>query len=117
MKLIFKLLVAVAVNAAALFAAAYLVKDLKLNVTVESIVFLAVILTLLNLLLKPVLKLILGPFIVLTLGLGLILVNMVILYILDIISPNLTIGGIVPLIYSSLIIGIVNFAFHFATKD
>lgn len=117
MKLIAKLLVTVAVNAAALFAAAYIVKGFNLNVTVESIVFLAVILTLLNLLLKPLLKLILGPLIILTLGLGLILVNMVILYILDIISPDITIGGIVPLIYSSIIIGVVNFVFHFATKE
>ncbi|MDO8664739.1 MAG: phage holin family protein [Candidatus Liptonbacteria bacterium] len=117
MKLLAKLLVAVAVNAAALFAAAYIVPSFTLNVTLQSIVFLAVILTLLNLLLKPLLKLILGPLIVLTLGFGLILVNMVILYILDIISPDLTIGGIVPLVYSSLIIGVVNFVFHFATKE
>ncbi len=117
MKLIAKLLVAVAVNAAALFAAAYVVKGFNLNVTVESVIFLAVVLTLLNLLLKPLLKLILGPLIVLTLGLGLILVNMVILYILDTISQALTIGGIFPLIYSSIIIGVVNFVFHFATKD
>lgn len=117
MKSIAKLLVAVAVNAVALFAAAYVVKGFNLNVTVESIVFLAAILTILNLIVKPLLKLILGPLIVLTLGLGLILVNMVILYILDIISPDITIGGIVPLIYSSLIIGVVNFIFHFATKE
>ncbi|MDP3948736.1 MAG: phage holin family protein [bacterium] len=117
MKLVAKLLVAIAVNAAALFAAAYVVKGFNLNVTVQSIVFLAVILTLLNLLLKPMLKLILGPLIILTLGLGLILVNMVILYVLDIISPDITIVGIISLIYSSLIIGIVNFVFHFVTKD
>ena len=116
MKSIAKLLVAVAVNVAALFVAGYFVKGFDLNATVESIFFLAVILTLLNLLLKPLLKLILGPIIVLTLGFGLILVNMVLLYILDIISPDLTIGGILPLLYSSIIIGLVNFVFHFATK-
>ena len=117
MKLVAKLLVAIVANIAALFAAAYVVQGFNLNVTVQSLIFLAVILTLLNLFLKPLLKLILGPIIILTLGLGLILVNMVILYILDSISPDLTIGGIVPLIYSSLIIGVVNFVFHFATKD
>lgn len=116
MKLLAKLLVAVAANAAALFAAAYAVNGFKLNATVEGIIFLAAILTLLNLFLKPLLKLILGPVIILTLGLGLILVNMVILYILDIISPDITIVGIIPLIYSALIIGVVNFVFHFATK-
>ncbi len=117
MKLIARLLVAVAINAAALFVAAYAVKGFSLNVTIQGIVFLSVVLTLLNLILKPILRLILGPVIILTLGFGLILVNMVILYILDTISPDLTIVGIVPLIYSSLIIGVVNFVFHLATKE
>lgn len=117
MKLVAKLLVALVANAAALFAAAYFVKDFNLNATVQSVIFLAAVLTLLNLFLKPLLKLILGPLIVLTLGLGLILVNMVILYILDTISPDLTIVGVVPLLYSALIIGVVNFVFHFATKE
>ena len=48
---------------------------------------------------------------------GLIVVNAFILYLLDILSQNLTIDGIPALIYASVIIGLVNFVFHFATKE
>jgi len=117
MRFVIKLLFAIAINAAALLVAAYVVNGFNLEISVESLIFLSVILTALNFFLKPILKLILGPLIFLTLGLGLILVNMIILYILDSISQNLIIGSISALIYSSIIIGLVNFVFHFAMKE
>ncbi|MEK9173000.1 MAG: phage holin family protein [Patescibacteria group bacterium] len=72
----------------------------------------ALIFTGLNYILKPVLKLLLGPIIVLTLGLGLILVNMVVLFILDKLSNNLTIENALALVYSSVLIGFLNFLLH-----
>ena len=44
-----------------------------------------------------------------TFGLFVIIVNAMTLYILDIVSQPLTIQGYLPLIYASLIIGIINF--------
>ena len=76
----------------------------------------AAVFTALNLVLKPVLKLILGPIIILTLGLGLILVNMLILYILDRLTNNLTIDGVVTLLYAALIVGVANFFLHWIFK-
>lgn len=76
----------------------------------------AVIFTLLNLILKPILKLILGPIIILTLGLGLILVNILMLFILDRITNNLTIVGILPLVYAAIVLGISNFIVHIIFK-
>ncbi len=76
----------------------------------------AIVFTVLNLLLKPVLKLILGPIIILTLGLGLVLVNMLVLYILDKLSNNLSIDGVLTLLYASLITGVANFIFHTLLK-
>ena len=76
----------------------------------------AVIFTLLNLILKPVLKLVLGPVIILTLGLGLILVNVLMLFILDRITNNLTILGILPLLYAAIVVGLSNFVVHIIFK-
>ncbi len=117
MKLAAKILVAVIANIVGLLAAGYFVTGFNLNITYQDLLILAAILTALNLVLKPILKLFLGPIIILTLGIGLILINIVILYILDIFSKNLTIETIPALIYSSLIIGFINFIFHLATKD
>ncbi len=117
MKLIAKIIVAILANGIALLAAAAYIPGFKLEGDLKQIVGIALILTLLNFLLKPILKLVLGPVIVLTLGLGLILVNALILYILDIISKNLTIETIPALVYATILVGVVNFVFHLATKS
>lgn len=117
MKLLAHIIVAVIANVIGLVAAAYFVIGFDLNVDVPSLVMLAAILTALNFFLKPILKLFLGPVIVLTLGLGLILVNAVILKILDIISQNLSIDSIQALMYGAILIGLVNFVFHYVTKE
>lgn len=74
-------------------------------------------LTVLNFILKPILKLVLGPIIVLTLGLGLIIVNGLVLWTLDFLSPELTIQSIPALLWATLTIGAINFIFHVAQRD
>ena len=116
MKLLAKIIVAVIANAIALFAAATYISGFELEGGIEQVVGIALVLTALNFFLKPVLTLVLGPVIILTLGLGLLLVNALILYILDIISKNLTIETIPALLYATILVGVVNFVFHLATK-
>lgn len=64
--------------------------------------------TVINLFIRPVIKLILGPIIILTLGFGILIVNAFMLYLLDYFSKNVTIQGIEPLMYATLIISAVN---------
>ena len=116
MKFIARLIVIVAANAIALWAAARYIDGISFSGGIYELAIAAAIFTLLNFFLKPILKLLLGPLIILTLGLGLILVNALILYILDIFSQNLTITGIPALIYATVFIGVINFVFHVATK-
>ena len=117
MKLLAKIAVALIANAIGLMLAAKFITGFDLVVDPISLVMISVILTGLNFFLKPVLKLFLGPIIVLTLGLALIFVNVIILIILDRLSQNLTIETIPALIYGSILIGLVNFVFHYATKE
>lgn len=76
----------------------------------------AAIFALLNVLIRPVFKLLLGPIILLTFGLGIIVVNMGMLWILDNLSLHITIQGLRALFVSTLLIGFVNFAVHLAAK-
>ncbi len=117
MKLGVKIIVAVIANAVGLLAAAQYVSGFNVSISAQTLLMLAAILTLLNFVVKPILKLFLGPIIILTLGLGLIVVNMIILHILDILSPNLTIETIPALLYASLIIGAINVVVHVAAKE
>ncbi|OGY99861.1 MAG: hypothetical protein A2945_02615 [Candidatus Liptonbacteria bacterium RIFCSPLOWO2_01_FULL_52_25] len=116
MKLIARILVAIAANAIALWVAAAYIPGFSLTNDPKQLVKIALIFTLLNFILKPILKLVLGPMIVLTLGLGLVLVNAGILYVLDKISAGLTIQNVPALIYATLLIGAINFVFHLVEK-
>lgn len=85
------------------------------------LILIALILSLLNFLLKPLLTLALGPFVILTLGLALIVVNAVILYLLysivnniDLLQGSIIIQNIPALFVATLVIGAVNFIIHLA---
>jgi len=112
-----KIVIALAVNIAAIIAASAWISGFKVNGNFLDVIWVGVALTLLNLVLKPILKLFLGPLIVLTLGLGYILINVLLLRILDILFESLTIQGVLPLIYGALLFGLVNFIYHLATKE
>ncbi len=116
MKFLAKIIIAIVINAFALWAAATYIPGFKITSDFKQLIIIAVIFSVLNFILKPVIKLILGPVIVLTLGLGLILVNAMILVILDRLSQNLTIETTPALIYSTILIGLINFVLHMATK-
>lgn len=116
MKFLAKIVVTVAINVFALWAAATYVPGFKISSDFKQIVIIALILSALNFALKPVLKLMLGPVIVITLGFGLVIVNATILFILDKLSQNITIETIPALIYGTIIIGFINFVLHLATR-
>lgn len=103
-------------NGLALYAAAYFISGFKLEGDIIAILTVAVVLTLINAFVRPILKLIFIPFMMITLGLFSIIVNAIVLVILDKLSTQLTIEGYLPLLWGTLIIGFVNFIFHLGTK-
>jgi len=72
----------------------------------------AFILTLINYFLKPILKAILFPFILLSLGLFTIVINMLLLWIFTRIPLGVQIEGIYALLYATLLFGSINFVLH-----
>lgn len=99
-------------NILGLVAAAYFLSDFRVTGGITQFIVLGLILTFLNLTLKPLLKLVLSPFIVLTLGLGLVAVNALILYVLDILFGTLSIASIGALAYAAIIVSAVNIVLH-----
>ncbi len=116
MKFIARILVAIAANAIALWAAATYIHGFEISGGPTEVLKIAAVFTILNFVLRPILKLVLGPIIILTLGLGLILVNALILFILDNLSASLTIQTIPALVYATLLIGVINFIFHIVER-
>ncbi len=107
-----KIIIMWAANVLALLIATYYIPGFHVRFTPEDLLVVAAILTLLGLTIRPLLTLLFGPVIILTLGLGLIIVNAIVLKVLDVLSPAVTITGIMPLVYSAILIGVINFLFH-----
>lgn len=116
LKLIAKIAFHVLSNAAALLTAAYFVSGFVLQGDIASILVTAAILTAINTFVKPILKLFLGPLILLTFGLFSVVINGITLIILDIFSDPLTIQGNLPLLYGTLIVTAVNMVLALAGK-
>lgn len=116
MSFLTRALVLLVSNAVALFAAAYFVSGFSIQASWESYAKVAIILTVVNIFIRPLLKAIFSPVIFITLGLGVIVVNALILYVIDYFSPDLTIAGLYPLIYATLIISVVNAILSMVSK-
>lgn len=116
MKSLAKLIFSVLVNAVALYLAAFFIPGFSVMGGIVAFLTAGAILTVINATLRPLMKLILGPFIVLTFGLFVIVINALTLYLLDVLSPQVTIQGYPALLLATLLIGVINLILGFARK-
>ena len=116
-RLIARVIIAVVVNALGLLAASYYITGFNLNNDFRELMILAAVFTAIYFILRPIVKMILGPFLVLTLGLGLIAVNAIMLYLLDLASKNLMIDGVGALLEATLLLSVLNFVLHYGEKE
>jgi putative membrane protein len=100
----------------ALYAAFYLVPGFTVTGSWEQYLIAGFILALLNLLVRPVLKLISFPLIILTLGLFTFVINMLILWLLDYLVAFVTIESLFALVLATIIVSIVNLIFSLIAK-
>lgn len=123
MRWLARIIIAIVVNALGLIAASHYIPGFNVGGDFREIIILAAIFTALYLVLRPFVKMFLGPFLILTLGFGLIIVNAIMLFLLDfiakkfMISQSLSINGVVPLIEASLLLSVLNFILHYAEKE
>src|SRR3989338_7194975 len=102
MKLFTRLAVIILANAAGLAIARY-IPGFTIENGWRGLLALTLVFTVLNLFLKQFLKLLFGPLIIITLGLALFFINALILFILDLLSKNLTIQGTLPLLIATFV--------------
>ena len=117
MKFIARVANAVIANTFALLASGEIIPGVILSHEFIRIFGVAAILTAINFLAKPLLKLLLTPVIIVTFGAGLLLVNALILFFLDFLSEDIMMQGALPLLFTTLMVSAVNVIGHFATKS
>lgn len=108
METIAKLILTIVANLAAVVFASYFVPEFMVATNAQGLMPLVFTLSLINLIIRPIIKIFLSPLIFITFGLFTIIINAGILFMVDIFSESLTINGLLPLLYATSIISIVN---------
>ena len=101
-----------AANAVAIYVAAWLLTGISYGDSWWTIVVAAAVFTLVNMWLRPVVRLLSLPFIILTLGLFLFVVNVLMLYVTDWLVPDFEIHTLGAGILGSIIVSVVNWGLH-----
>ena len=113
------------INAVALYAAVVIVPGIQVWTTLSeqwmAIVLLALVFGLLNALLRPLLLLLTCPLIILTLGLGTLLINTLLFYLTGWIGTQfgwgLSISGFWAAFFGALVVSIVSIFLNLLVKD
>lgn len=111
-----KLIIRLGINAVALYAAIYLLSGNGITPQFQNwweIIWLALIFGLVNALIRPIVTVVSCPIIVLTLGLGALLINTLMFYLAGVIGTQFgvgfTVSGFVPAFLGGLIVSVVSF--------
>lgn len=109
-----RVITALIANTAGLLGAAYFVAGFDIDTT-DLVAFVALIgiFTVITLVIRPIIKFVLSPIIVLTFGLFNLVITGGLLMIVDNYSAHITINGLPALLYGTLIITIINVILHF----
>lgn len=95
-------------NSLAIYIAAYLVPKITFTGDWKIILIAGLIMGIINFFIKPVLKLLAFPLIILSLGFFTIVINMFLLWIVDLLIQELVIQGILALFFGTIIISVTN---------
>jgi len=110
-----------AINGVALYVAVRFVPGIDLQGEWTSIIWLALIIGLLNALVRPILKLLAFPLILLTLGLFTIVINTIVLMLTSSIGQafnlGLTVNGFWPALLGSVVISLVSIVLSLILRD
>jgi len=119
-----KLLIRWLINAVALYAAIALLSGSGITPQSEnwlSLIWLALIFGLINAIVKPILTVVGCPFIILTLGLGTLLINTMLFFLAGQIGLRFGVGfsvdGFIPAFLGALIVSVVSFVLGIVFKD
>ncbi len=111
-----KLIIGLISNTLAILAAEYLVDGFSVTDDLAGFAVVVVLFTVANSVILPILRFILAPFIWLTLGLLAVAINGLLIYTVDIFSQGITIDGIMPLVWGTIIVGAVNATVAYIAK-
>lgn len=106
-----KFILKIVLNGAAIYVADSFIAGFEFIGDFFDLVLAALVLTFIYAVLGGIVRFILKPLIFLTLGIGSIIISIVSVWITDIVLDSITISGFLPLLYTTILIGILNLPF------
>ena len=114
--MITRIIVAILINGLGLYASTKIIPGFTAPTDLQDLLVAAIVFAAINLLIKPIVNLVMSPIIFITFGIATIVINGAMLYLLDYLLPTVTIAGLEPLIYATLLISVINVTFGVAKK-
>lgn len=119
-----RILLSIIANSAAIYLLTYFFESIDLTGGVKAFVIAGILFGFLNSLVKPLLKLISLPFVFLTAGLFILVINAIMLWVLKFVLDILGFegvqliitGGILTYLYASIVLAVVNTLTHWLIK-
>jgi putative membrane protein len=108
MKLIIKLILRILANAAAIWVAARIIPGFIFRGSNTDLLIAGAVLGIVNSFIRPIIKLITLPVILLTLGIFSVIINIAMLYLVANILPTLVIHGFWAAFWGTIVISLVN---------
>ena len=103
-------LIKLLLSAVAVVIGAYVIPGVTVNGYVTALIV-ALIMSLLNVTVKPLLTILTIPITILTLGLFLLVINVIMIYITDALISGFSVSGFLPALFFSLVVSLVNWLF------
>ena len=103
-------------NTVALYVASLIVAGFVVSGSWEQYLAAGLILAILNTIVRPILKVLSFPLILLTLGLFTFVINILMLWFLDYLVLFVTIQGFMPLFWGTIVVSIVNLFFSLIAR-
>lgn len=100
------LLISLIVNAISVMIAAYIIPGVKVDSFVTAILV-TIVMGFMNAVVKPILTLLTLPITIVTLGLFLLVINLIILFLVDAVIPGFELGGVLPAILFAIALSVI----------
>ena len=101
------ILIRILISAVAVYIASIFVPGIKVSGGPTSYLIVAIVLGLLNAFVKPVLTILTIPITVITLGLFLLVINVLMVYLADYLIPNFAVNGFIAALLFSIVVSVV----------
>ena len=102
-------IIKVLVTALAVFVADYFLEGVHISDDIKTVVIVALVLALLNTFLKPILVMLTIPITIITLGLFLLVINILIVFLADYLIGGFSVDGWLSALLFSLIVSVISY--------